>query len=178
LKIYIALLRAINVGGNNKILMKDLRLLLEDLGLENVKTYIQSGNIIFKSDKNRKQLESLISKKINEVYGFEIPVIILTKNELKIINQNNLFLEDETVNQKSLYVAYLNQIPKDTKKLDDFDFGLDEFIHKGKTIYLKYDLGAGKTKLSNGIIENKLQVKSTCRNWRTTCKLLDLALEF
>jgi uncharacterized protein (DUF1697 family) len=175
MKTYIALLRAINVSGKNIILMKDLKTLFEDLDFENVKTYIQSGNVIFESDKNKELLAELISNKIKTVYDYDVPVIILTKNELQVVIENNPFLiEDENIDTKKLYVSYLNQIPKETKKLDDFDFRQDKYIIKDKVIYLKYDLGAGRTKLSNKIIENKLDCIATARNWRTTCKLLEL----
>jgi len=175
MKTHIALLRAINVSGKNIILMKDLKTIFEDLDFKNVKTYIQSGNVIFESDKNSVLLAELISNKINLVYDYNVPVIILTIGELKVVVENNPFLiEDKNIDTKKLYVSYLNQIPTETKKLDDFDFGQDKYIIKDKVIYLKYDLGAGRTKLSIKIIENKLGCIATARNWRTTCKLLEL----
>lgn len=172
MKTYIALLRGINVSGKNKILMADLKLLFQDLGFENIQTYIQSGNVIFKSDKNQELLAELILDKINKAYNYNISVIIITKTELQaVINDNPFLIEDENVDIKKLYVTYLNKNPKETQKLQDFDFGLDKYIIKNKIIYIKYNVGAGKTKLTNKIIENKLKVIATTRNWRTTNKL-------
>ena len=175
MKNYIALLRGINVSGKNKILMADLRLLLEGLGFENVQTYIQSGNVIFQTNKKKASLSKLIATKINETYNYNISVIIIDKLELQSVIKNNPFLINDTaVDLKKLYVFYLNKIPKETQKLTDFDFGKDEYIIVDKVIYIKYNLGAGTTKLSIKIIENKLDVIATARNWRSTNKIYEM----
>lgn len=172
---YIALLRGINVSGKNKILMADLKLFFNDLGFKEVQTYIQSGNVIFKSLKNnKKEIAELISKKIKKVFKYEVPVILKTKKELKEIIAGNPFIINSTIETKKLYVAYLNQTLKETKKIKEFDFGNDVYKVVNDIVYLKYAIGAGKTKLTNNIIEKKLDVIATTRNWRTTCKLLEL----
>lgn len=173
MKTYIALLRGINVSGKNKILMADLTLLFQNLTFKDVKTYIQSGNVVFKTTKNQELLSALISTTITKVLNLTIPVIIVNVDELKHTIVNNPFLSKE-VDTKKLYVVFLNKNPKEIKKLKDFDFGKDQYIISNKIIYLKYDIGAGKTKLTNKIIENKLQLIATTRNWRTTNKLLEL----
>jgi uncharacterized protein (DUF1697 family) len=173
MKPYIALLRGINVSGQKKILMKDLKIIFQKLKFVEVTTYIQSGNVVFKTKINQKLLANLISKEIEKIYDFYVPVIIIAAQKIKAIITNNPFLE-EKVDTKKLYVSYLSDSPKNTKKLDDFDFGKDQYIIENDVIYLKYDLGAGNTKLSNKTIETKLQLTATCRNWRTSCKLLEL----
>jgi len=172
---YIALLRGINVSGKNKILMADLKLLFSDLEFKEIQTYIQSGNVIFKSlKKNQKEIATLISEKIKEVFQYEVSVIVKNKKELKNIIKNNPYLRDNTIETKKLYVTYLNKMPKDFKKIKKFDFGKDNYEIVNDIIYLKYEIGAGKTKLTNNIIEKKLDVIATTRNWRTTSKLLEL----
>jgi len=175
MKTYIALLRGINVSGKHKILRTGLRLLFNNLGFEDVQTYIQSGNVIFKTAIKRELLSKLISDKIKEIYSYEVPVIIITNTEMQSIIQDNPYLKEKNIDLKKLYVAYLNKIPKETTKLDAFDFGDDTYIIKGNIMYIKYNLGAGSTKLSIKIIENKLGVIATARNRRTTSKLLELS---
>lgn len=173
MKTYIALLRGINVSGKNKILMADLRQLFEKLGFKNVQTYIQSGNVIFNTEISKELLSKIITDKIKEVYDYEIPIMIRTPIEIEEIINKNPFL-NKNVNLKNLYVFFLNKPPLETKKLDEFDFGNDEYKIIKNTIYIKYEIGAGKTKLSNKIIETKLKVIATARNWRTTNKLVEL----
>ncbi len=171
---YIALLRGINVSGKNKILIADLKLLFKDLGFEGIQTYIQSGNVMFKTTKKNKiTLATLISNKITEVFAYHIAVVVKNKQELIEIVANNPFLNKD-IDTKKLYVAYLQTIPKDTQKLDDFNFGNDTYQLVKDVIYLKYETGAGTTKLTNSIIEKKLDVIATSRNWRTTCKLVEM----
>ena len=177
MQIYIALLRGINVSGKNKILMTDLKNLFEKLQCIDVKTYIQSGNVIFKSDiKDKEDLANLISLKIEDTYGFKIPVIIKKDTEIQQIITNNPFYSDN-VDTKKLYVTYLDSAPKDITKLKAFDFGKDVYAIVEDVIYLKYDIGAGKTKLTNAIMEKKLNVIATSRNWRTTNKIKDLVCD-
>ncbi len=177
MQIYIALLRGINVSGKNKILMTDLKNLFEKLQCIDVKTYIQSGNVIFKSDiKDKEDLANLISLKIEDTYGFKIPVIIKKDTEIQQIITNNPFY-NESVDTKKLYVTYLDSVPKDIAKLKAFDFGKDVYAIVEDVIYLKYDIGAGKTKLTNAIMEKKLNVIATSRNWRTTNKIKDLVCD-
>ncbi len=92
----IAILRGINVGGKRKILMTDLKLLCETLGWKNVKTYIQSGNLIFTSEVENSKLENMLEKAITEKYGFDVPVIIRNADELKTTIDKNPFYKNNT----------------------------------------------------------------------------------
>ncbi|MEE9349684.1 MAG: DUF1697 domain-containing protein [Flavobacteriaceae bacterium] len=171
---YIALLRGINVSGKNKILMKDLRALLVKTKLSAVNTYIQSGNVCFESNETDTiKLALDIKNSIKEEFNLDVPVLVKTFENINYIINKNPFITD-TIDVKKLYVAFLWKKPRDTSKLDTFDFGKDSYIICDDVIYLKYDIGAGRSKLSVRIIEKKLDLIASARNWRTTNKLLTL----
>jgi uncharacterized protein (DUF1697 family) len=177
MKTYIAFLRGINVSGKTKIPMAELRKLCESVKLKDVKTYIQSGNIIFKSDStNSTELENLIEKAILNNYGFEVPVLIKTVEQLsKIISINPYNLEADILENK-IYFVLLNSEPQ-IKYLESFkneEFKNEEFFYYENCIYLKCNMGYGKAKLNNNLIERKLRLMATTRNYRTMNTLIDL----
>lgn len=175
---YISILRAINVG-QKKILMTDLKSLYEELKFKEVTTYIQSGNVIFKTDKKipdqalAKKIEQAIAKK----YHFDVPVIIRTVDEMKKTIAANPFLKQRGINLEKLHVTFLAENPEqaNVKNIQDLDYKPDKFNIMGKDIYLYCPNGYGITKLSNGFFENKLGVTATTRNWRTVNILAELA---
>ncbi|WP_179004655.1 DUF1697 domain-containing protein [Winogradskyella forsetii] len=174
MKTYIALLRGINVGGHKKVPMAELRELLEKSGLENVKTYIQSGNVIFQSlTKDSKTLEKTIQKSIINHFGFEVPVLVKTRTELDLIFKHCPFPEAQKVES---YFIVLSQKPnKDL--VDDIAqkvYPNEEFVITNECVYIYYVLGAGKAKLGVNWFENRLKVKATARNFRTMAKLLEM----
>ncbi len=172
---YLALLRGINVSGQKLIKMEALRELLKSNGLENVVTYIQSGNIIFDSDLNRKEIADKILDEIKAHYGFDVGIIILDQKSLsQAVNQNPFINED--CDTKRLYVTFLNMIPSDEnkEKLHSASVGDDEFQIIDDVIYIMYSNSAGTSKLSLALIENRLKVVATMRNWNTTIKLLSM----
>ena len=172
---YISILRGINVSGQKKILMTDLTKLYEDLGFKNVMTYIQSGNVLFKTDKILSDVE--ISDKIGHVihkkYGFEVPVLVRTVKEMEKVIKGNPF-KNETA--EGLHVTFLSEKPsaENSGKLKDINFPPDRFIFKDTAIYLAVS-SYGNTKLSNNFFENKLKVTATTRNWKTVNMLVELA---
>lgn len=174
---YISILRGINVSGQKKMLMTDLAKLYEDLGFKDVVTYIQSGNVIFKTDKKftNVKLAKLIEDKIVATYNFQVPVIIRTLKELQDIVVINPFIKEEI---DSLYVTFLSNSPSaiNLEKLDNVNFLPDKFEIIDKEIFLSVS-SYGNTKLSNNFFENKLKVTATTRNWKTVNKLLELANE-
>lgn len=177
MKTYIAFLRGINVSGKTKIPMAELRKLCESVKLKDVKTYIQSGNIIFKSDStNSTELENLIEKAILNNYGFEVPVLIKTVEQLsKIISINPFNLEADILENK-IYFVLLNSEPQ-IKYLESFkneEFKNEEFFYYENCIYLKCNMGYGKAKLNNNLIERKLRLMATTRNYRTMNTLINL----
>ncbi len=177
MKTYICLLRGINVSGHKIIKMAALKNSFEGLGFENIRTYIQSGNIVFKSSKNGvKALQKIIHQMVLDDYGFDIPVIILTPQELKKTSTNNPFEKDDTKDPKKFYVVFLQEQPLQAhiEKLSEVDCRPEEFVIGHKIIYSYATNGAHKSKMGNNFFENKLKVKATSRNWRTVQKLLEM----
>jgi len=174
---YIALLRGINVSGQKKIKMADLRMHFEELNFQDIQTYIQSGNVIFRSKKTTlNNLESLIKNKIFEKYDFEVPVIVITPAAIKSASNNNPFEKDSTKDPKKIYVVFLQEQPhqENIEKLKEYDYSPEEYILNDKIIYFYAANGAGNAKMTNNFFESKLKVKATSRNWRTTNKLLEM----
>ena len=179
---FISLLRGINVSGQKKILMADLKALYESLGFGNVKTYIQSGNVIFETDSDSGDaLAKKIENKIKEVYQFEVPVLNLTQNEISKALNENPFLQESDIVQERLYVSFLSELPHSVhvEKIDASLYLPDRFIVKDKFIFLSISPnGYGNTKLSNNFFESKLKVKATTRNWKTIQQLGVMSYEF
>lgn len=174
---YICLLRGINVSGQKKIKMADLKVLYENLGLQNVQTYIQSGNLIFNCDKTEKAiLKNKIKSKIKKHYGFDVSLILVQVKELSLVFENNPFVINRNEDISKLYVTFLEKEPEnqDVFKLSDTESGDDEFIVDGKVIYVFCPSGAGRTKFNNNFFEKKLKTIATTRNWKTIGKLVDL----
>ncbi len=171
----IAVLRGINVGGKRKILMADLRSLCETLGLINVKTYIQSGNLIFESNKSNTELENILEKAITEKFGFDVPVIVRAYNELKSsVNRNPFINQNVDINQ--LHLIFLKENPsiENIEKTLTYNFEPDQFEIENKEVFLRCPGKYHQSKLSNTFFEKELQVSATTRNWKTVSKLLEL----
>ena len=175
---YICLLRGINVSGHKKIKMIDLKTSFEGLGFTNVTTYIQSGNIFFKSkSKSISKLEKNIHQIILNDFGFDVPVLIKTHDELVTILANNPFEKDEEYDPKLFYVVFLKDTPlqENIDKLKTYDYSPEEYYLDKKIIYFYAANGAHKAKMNNNFFENKLKVQATSRNWKTTHKLMELS---
>jgi len=177
---YISLLKGINVGGNNLIKMVDLRKSYENLGFQNIRTYVQSGNVIFTiKETDSKELEQKISLQIKKDFGLEIPVIALTPDKLKQVIQSNPFLKEPDKEPDFFYVSFLNARPNlsEKKAIEDKIQNSEEIAFTDSTVYLYCPDGYGKTKLTNSILEKTLKVGATTRNWKTTNELLKIARE-
>lgn len=170
----IAILRGINVGGKRKILMADLKSLCEKLNWENVKTYIQSGNVIFNSDSANAELEDELEKAIAESFGFQVPVIVRTVQELQSAIDQNPFISQE-INQ--LHLTFLKQKPSDDAllKISGYNYEPDQFKIEDKEVFIFCSGKYHKSKLSNNFFEKKLNTGATTRNWKTVLKLLELS---
>jgi len=174
---YISILRGINVSGQKKIQMTDLKALYEDLEFKNITTYIQSGNVIFKANKQR---DKVLAKKIEDAiyakYSFKVPVIIRSVEEMKNTIAINPFLK-KNINEEKLHLTFLAETPDKAKvdSIKNLDYSPDKFIIIGKEIFLYCPNGYGITKLSNNFFENKLRVNATTRNWKTVNKLVEMA---
>ncbi|RTE55442.1 DUF1697 domain-containing protein [Arenibacter aquaticus] len=172
----IAILRGINVGGKRKILMADLKSLCGKLGLENVKTYIQSGNLIFNSDRKNAELENDLEKAITEIFGFDVPIIVRTGKELETTISNSPFL-DKDVDINHLHLTFLKEKPnkENIERTLAYDYGPDKFKIDNKDVFI---FCAGKyhqSKLTNNFFEKHLKVGATTRNWKTVLKLSELS---
>ena len=177
MNIKIALLRGINVGKHNRLRMADFKVALTTIGLQNVVTYIQSGNLIFASNKDNSVLEQEITTCITKEFGFEVPVIVKSKTDVeRIINDNPYHKEDDS----KLHFTFLKSIPNktDLKTINYTAFSPDEFKISTNVIYLCLENKYHKTKLSNAYFEKQLQIQTTTRNWKTTHKLLELCNDY
>jgi uncharacterized protein (DUF1697 family) len=175
---FISILRGINVSGHKMIKMKALQELYETLGFCNVKTYIQSGNVIFASvPMETGKLEKLISEGIMQLFGFEVPVIVMERGALKNVSANNLFISKRGEDITKLHVTFLSMEPEKNlvDKIRKEEYFPDEFYTKGRAVYLYCPQGYGNTKLSNTFFEKKLQVQATTRNWKTVLELVKMA---
>jgi uncharacterized protein (DUF1697 family) len=173
---FAALLRGINVGGRNTIPMAELRSALTALGLEDVRTYLQSGNVVFRSaGGDRHELPARIEGQIAERCGVRPAVLLRTAGELEEMADNNPFLQLEGDHAK-LHVVFLEGSPtKAAARLDPDRSPPDRFSVRGREIYLHLPNGAGRSKLTIDYFERTLGVRATARNWRTVNQLLALA---
>lgn len=176
---YIAILRGINVSGQKIIKMVELKEHLASLGFVNLTTYIQSGNIVFQYDvEANKVLENKIHQNIQDSYGFDVPVIVRSKEEWQNVVVNSPF-DTNDLDVKKIGVTFLKNTPSQVPIEDIAKYKAinDEVVYSDKEIYLYMPDGFGKSKLTNNVLERKLKVAATTRNWRTTQKLLEMAME-
>lgn len=172
----ILLLRGINVGGKNKLAMKDLVAILESLGLEDVRTYIQSGNVVFQSArKPNAKLKGQISSQINQLHGFEPQLMVLSNDQLQAAIASNPFGE-ATADPKSLHFYFLqaNSQRIDADAIERVKTPTEQFHVGDRVFYLHAPEGIGRSKLA-ARVERLLGVPATGRNWRTISKLAAMA---
>jgi len=177
---YIAFLRGINVGGQKKVSMEALRKLCADAGFSNVKTYLQSGNVVFKTKMGDIQkMEDTMSSVIYKEFGFEVPVLVLSTSQLQEILHKNPFKKHKDLEGNSLYLVLLKSAPENSlmEAFLNEHFENEEFSIENQCVYLKCKNGYGKAKLNNNLIEKKLRVLATTRNYRTMNKLLEMVGE-
>ncbi|MGH9035542.1 MAG: DUF1697 domain-containing protein [Acidimicrobiia bacterium] len=173
---HVALLRGINLGARNKVPMPALRVVVESLGHEDVQTYIQSGNVVFKSGSGdgagmAAALESAVTKE----FGFRVAVVVRTGRELRRVTTNNPFLA-AGADISALHVVFLGSSPTkaSVKALDPDRSPPDEFAVRNAEVYLHCPNGFGRSKLTLDYFERKLGGPATVRNWKTVTKLLEL----
>ncbi len=167
---HVALLRGINVGGNHKLPMVDLAQLFLDHGCTDVKTYIQSGNVVFES---KKPPVSALEAAIVERFGFASPIIVRTATELQATLRSNPLGDDAN----KLHVAFLRDVPTAAAvaKLDSDRSPGDVFRVVGRDVYFAFAVGAGNTKFTATWLDKGLGTVSTWRNWRTVNTLAAMA---
>jgi uncharacterized protein (DUF1697 family) len=168
---YVALLRSVNVGGR-KVPMSELRAVFEELGYTGVRTYIQSGNVVFDAKSGTPaRIRSLIESELRSEFGMEITVLLRTPAELGKIVKRNPF-------DKNAYVTFLDKAPapKLVQALDPASFAPDEFVVDGNEVFVRCPNGYGRTKINNTFFERKLATKATTRNWNTVALLHEWAM--
>jgi uncharacterized protein (DUF1697 family) len=174
----VALLRGINVGGHKIIKMDHLRKAFEGLGFTDVATYVQSGNVVFKSPA---KISGDLARKIEDMLlrrlSMSVPVIVRTADEMSEAAASNPFLRQIGIDADKLHVTFLSQTPQRTAMngLDAIAAGADQFRCRGKEIYLYCPNGFAGTKLSITTFEKVLGVRATTRNWNTVNKLQEMA---
>jgi uncharacterized protein (DUF1697 family) len=174
----ISLLRAVNVGGRNQIKMEALRSLYKSLGLENPRTHIQSGNVIFGTkEKNLSALASRIANAIEQNLGVRAEVILRTPAELSDIIARNPFASRTDVLPNKLHVTFLARtpIPEAQENIRKLQKGPEELYLDGRELYIHFPNGAGNSKLQAAAIDRALKTPGTARNWNTILKLLELS---
>ncbi|HEX9153113.1 MAG TPA: DUF1697 domain-containing protein [Flavobacterium sp.] len=174
---HLALLRGINVSGHNMIKMDALKTTLETVGFQNVQTYIQSGNVfVDTNEENPAKVGFQIKQEIFKVFGHEVPVVVIGSADLEACLKNNPFLKEAAVDHKKLYVAFISTALR-SESINDLkisQFKPDEASIDASRIYIKYAVGAGKTRFDQKYIEKKLNVIATIRNWNTVTQLLKM----
>jgi len=176
---YISLLRGINVGGNRKIKMADLKALYTSLNFTEVTTYIQSGNVIFNTNINdQAKIKMLIEKAIAQQFGFNVVVDIRTTAEFtqafKALPFTDINIDEDG---SKVLISFLSQQPKDENiaQLLAVVKAPEQLIVVNDCAYIYYANGCGRSKLTNVVIEKKLAVNATARNIKTVAKLIALA---
>lgn len=178
MKKYVALLRGINVAGQKKVPMAELRKVLGHAGLENVRTYIQSGNIVFESESTDTEgLQKIIQKSICSGFGFEVPVWVVTAGQIGAVLEASPFKANIENESTKLYYVLFKERPENGLKQSFLkeSYSNEEFLITESCVYLLCKTGYGKAKLNNNLIERKLKVSATTRNHKTMLKLLEMA---
>jgi len=177
---FISMLRGINVSGQKKIRMADLRSLYGSLGLVDAQTYVQSGNVIFDSlERNVEKLRQTIETQIEVTFGFFAPVLIRSGDDFRHLIGSKPFAKERSEEPTKVMVTFLYERP-DQSKLNDLSVPENdtcEFIVGEQEIFLFCPGGYGRTKLSNTFFERKLGVIATTRNWKTVNTLFQMVSE-
>jgi uncharacterized protein (DUF1697 family) len=178
MKTYIALLRAINVGGNSKIAMADLKTMLADLGCANPQSLLQTGNLVFQATElSSDKLEAKLELAAAERFGLTTDVFVRTANEWQQAIAANPFPKEAASDPSHLLIMPLKQAPtkQAVKDLQTAIHGRETVAAVGRELYIIYPDGIGRSKLTNKLIETRLDTRGTGRNWNTALKLAALA---
>jgi uncharacterized protein (DUF1697 family) len=176
--VYVSMLRAVNVGGSSRIKMDALQRVYESLGLADVRTLLQSGNVVFRSNlTDRPRLVKRIMQELERQLGLQIDVILRTLAEVASIVERGPVLS-QRADPSKLLVMFLSAVPNAAAQAALLKWHktkeMPEMLElRGPEIYLYYPDGVGRSKLTNAVIENKLDTSGTARNWNTLVKLVE-----
>jgi uncharacterized protein (DUF1697 family) len=173
---YIVFLRGVNVGGHTLVKMDVLKNALLKNKFENVKTYINSGNIVIESGIDKESVAVLIKNIINEIFGVSIGVIVKTKEELEFIIAKVPFDTEKEADYAKRAVVLLSAFiePEKITRFKQQNNMDENYYILNDLIYIYYHNGAGRSKFTNAYVEKKLNVTSTARNWNTILKLIEM----
>jgi uncharacterized protein (DUF1697 family) len=178
MRVAISLLRGINVGGHNCIKMEPLRAMYESLGLRDVQSYVQSGNIVFRTTaRDLAPLARRIESKIEQTFGFRPAVVIRSPSELREVIRRNPFTARPEIEPNRLLITFLAADPSQEarEKMLATKADPEELRIEGREVYAYFPNGVGRAKLSPALIEKTLKTPGTGRNWNTVVKLIEMA---
>lgn len=172
----IVLLRGINLGPKRRVAMAELRTLLGEAGFENVRTYVQSGNIVLDSDAAPNQVEAKCAELISERFGFDVPVVVRTRDELAAVVAANP-LQQVVTEPKRYQVSFLSSEldPARIEELNGVAVEPEALFVDSREIYAWHPDGVARSKLWNKLAGTGLGVTATARNWTTVTTLLEMA---
>ncbi|CAN5528402.1 DUF1697 domain-containing protein [soil metagenome] len=173
---HVAFLRGINLGATRRVPMNDLRAALEQAGYTHVRTLLQSGNVVLTSTDDPSGLESDLAEKLRDAFGFDIAVLVRTRDELANVITRDPF-GDEVDDPARYQVSFLSAEPEPARveDLERADVAPERVAVLGREIYAWHPGGVGRSELAKRISGRRLGVEVTARNWRTVTKLLELA---
>ena len=174
---HVALLRGVNLG-KRRLPMKELARIFEEAGAAGVRTYIQSGNVVYRASAARaRRVPALVETAIAERFGFDAPVVTRTAAEMATIVRANPYAREAAADPKSVHVGFLRDEPAASavSALDPDRSPPDTFVVMGREIYFHFPNGLAKSKLTNPWFDSRLDTVSTMRNWRTVITLEEMA---
>jgi uncharacterized protein (DUF1697 family) len=173
---YVAFLRGINLGGKRRVPMAELRTMLADAGYGDVRTHLQSGNVVFASDADPERLERELSEQLERAFGFRIGVVVRSRDELADVIAADPFGK-EADDPARYQVSFLSDEPdrKAAQELEGSAVAPERVVVRGREVYAWHPGGVGRSELAKLITAQWLGVEVTARNWRTVTKLLELA---
>jgi uncharacterized protein (DUF1697 family) len=177
-QVYISLLRGINVGGNKLIKMQQLLKLYEALHFKNATSYLQSGNVLFTAPiTNNNTIAAAISEQIKLAFNFEVKVLVYSLNTFKKIMKNNPFIHKTDADTKKIYITYFSNKPSlmGIKEIENSKNENELIRITDNAAYIYFSEGYGNAKLNNNVLEKKLNVIATTRNWQTSLAILNIA---
>lgn len=175
---YISLLRGINVGGHRLMKMDALKNICTHLDFTHVQTYLQSGNLVFQSTlTNTAEISSALKESIEKEFGFDVPILTMHHPYFEDLVNNNPFLKDDSKDASFFHITFLSNkvAEQQTELLKEADLNNDAYMVSDQAVYLYCPNGYSTSKLTNSLIERKLGVEATTRNWKTIQALLVLA---
>src|SRR3989442_1642827 len=176
--VIISMLRGVNVGGHNKIKMEALRALYESMKLRDAQTYVQSGNVIFRTDeRDIPRLAKRIEDGIERNFGFRPNVILRTAAEMREVVARNPFAKRRGIEPSKLLVSFLASDPGEEarEKVRQMKCDPEELRIEGRELYIYFPNGIGRSKLSLAGLEKTLKTPGTGRNWNSVTKMLEMA---